>query len=266
MPIENRSQNVLEVRGLSLDIAGTRIVQALNLAVAPGECLAILGRNGVGKTTLLHALAGLHLEASGNVALCGLDYATLPARQAAQWRGLLTQGHADAFPATVMETALTGRHPHLGRWAWESDADQQIALSALEALGLQSLAGRQVHTLSGGERQRLAIATLLVQDPRLYLLDEPLSHLDLNHQMSVLGLFRQRAINHGVGVVMVLHDVNLAARFCDRVLMLFGDGEWRVDEINSPNTDAFDVDTLGRMYGHPFRCVADGPSRLFVPV
>lgn len=255
------SPALLETRKLTLHIGDTHLVQRLDLRVEAGDCLAILGRNGVGKSTLLHTLAGLRPCETGQIALSGQDCAQLPARQVAQWRGLLPQGQSDAFPATVLETALTGRHPHLGRWAWESSEDLDIARNALTTVGLQEMAERQVHTLSGGERQRLAIAALLSQQPRLYLLDEPLSHLDIHHQMVMLDLFRGLAAEQGAGVVMVLHDVNLAQRFCNRALLLFGEGQWEFGAVES----ILNVENLQRLFGHPFRAVADGAWPLFMP-
>lgn len=148
-----------------------------------------LADHGAGKSTLLSTLAGLRKPASGAVLLEGEDAALLHPRQAALRRAWLGQFQNDPFGSTVLETALTGRHPHLGRWDWESTRDAELARGALRAVGLAGMEERQIHTLSGGERQRLTIATLLTQAAPLYLLDEPLSHLDLNHQMAVLELF-----------------------------------------------------------------------------
>jgi len=118
-----------------------------------------------------------------------------------------------------------------------------------------------VHTLSGGERQRLAVATLLTQAPRLALLDEPLSHLDLNHQIAVLDLLTRRARETGMGIVMVMHDVNLARRYADRALLLFGDGSAQC----GPVTEVLDAPTLSRLYGHPLRRIDAGGSDYFIP-
>ena len=139
--------------------------------------------------------------------------------------GLLTQTTEDPFPSTVLDTVLIGRHPHIDFWRWESDADRELARTALAAVGLATFADREIATLSGGERRRVAIATLLAQNPDVFLLDEPINHLDPHHQIDVLRLLRAQA-DAGHAVVMSLHDAGLAARFADRVLMLFGDGEW----------------------------------------
>ena len=149
----------------------------------------------------------------------------------------------------------------LGRWDWEGPEDAAIAMAALTTMGLDGFAERQVPTLSGGERQRLAIAALLVQQPRLYLLDEPLSHLDLHHEITVLDHFRDLAAA-GAGVVMVLHDINLAARYASHVLLLDGEG----GHVIGTAAEVLTAERLSAAFGHPLRAVVDGNSTLFVPV
>ncbi|MDD5296066.1 MAG: ABC transporter ATP-binding protein [Rhodocyclaceae bacterium] len=254
--------SLLAAHELDVAIGGRTLVRRLELSLEAGETLAILGRNGTGKTTLLHTLAGLLAPRSGTVALDGRSYAHRDARETARLRGLLAQSQVDAFPATVLETALVGRHPHLGRWAWEGEADAAIARQALAAVGLSELEIRPVHTLSGGERQRLAIAALLAQQTRLYLLDEPTTHLDLNHQIAMLDLVSRYAGQCGAGFVIVLHDVNLALRYCRRALLLFGEGAWR----EGPVDEVLTAESLSELYGHPLRELRDGERRLFVPV
>lgn len=252
---------LLACRRLAVSIAGKPVVRDLNFALEPGQRLAILGRNGVGKTTLLHTLAGLRAPESGEIMLSGDSYARLGPRCAARLRGLLAQQQSDAFSASVLETVLIGRHPHVSRWDWESAADAQLARAALAEVGLADLAQRSIQTLSGGERQRVALATLLVQQPRLYLLDEPLAHLDLNHQIAMLELLSRRVRNDSVALVMVLHDVNLAARFSDQVLLLYGDGE---NELGD-SAALLDAARLSSLYGHPVRVIQDGEQCWFVP-
>ncbi len=252
---------LLTVIDLDVNIGSVRVAAGLGFELAAGERLAILGRNGTGKTTLLNTLAGLRAAESGSITVCGEGYEALGPRRAAQLRGLLPQGHIDAFQSTVLETALIGRHPHLGRWAWEGREDERIAREALAAVDLAGLGAREVHTLSGGERQRLAIAALLAQQPRLYLLDEPLAHLDLNHQIAVLELLSRRAREDGVGIVMVLHDINLALRHADRALLLFGEGR----TLEGPVAAVLTAESLSRLYGHPLREMRDGGARYFVP-
>lgn len=252
---------LLAVLDLSVSIGGKTVVTGLNLALRPGERLILLGRNGVGKTTLLHTLAGLREPDAGEIRLAGQSYKTHGPRGAARLRGLLPQHQGDAFAASVLETVLIGRHPHCSRWDWESAADEAQAREALAAVGLAGLAARSIHTLSGGERQRVALATLLAQQPALYLLDEPLAHLDLNHQIAVLEGMSRRVRDEQATLVMVLHDINLAARFCDRALLLHGDGEY---ELGASHT-LLDAPRLTRLYGHPLRVIEADGRRWFVP-
>lgn len=255
------SAPILETRDLRLSIGGKLICQNLNLQIQAGERWGVLGVNGVGKTTLLLALAGMKTPHSGSVYLQGQALLEMPRRHAAQICGVMFQDSDDAFPASVLETALIGRHPHLHAWEWESAEDEAIALDALKVVGLAELAQRASNTLSGGERRRLALATLLTQDPALMLLDEPVNHLDLHHQISTLELLKRQVVQHGKTLLMVLHDVNLAARYCDAVLLLFGDGEVR----QGPVREMLTLENLSRLYGHPVRSVDTVEGILFYP-
>jgi iron complex transport system ATP-binding protein len=144
------------------------------------------------------------------------------AARRARRRAVLPQDDSDAFAATVLETALVGRHPHLSRWQWESAADLAIARAALAAMDIGGAEARDVRTLSGGERRRVALAALLTQQPELLFLDEPSSHLDLAHQLALLDRLAGLARTGSKAVLMVLHDVNLAVRCCDHALLLDG--------------------------------------------
>jgi len=233
----------LETRDLDVEIAARRLVEGLSFKISPGEFLAVLGENGVGKTLTMHTLAGLRAPGAGSILLKGRELATWPRRELAGVLGLLAQSSEDPFPSTVLETALIGRHPHIEFWRWESDRDLGIARGALADVDLTDREGRSVETLSGGERRRLAIATVLTQDPVLYLLDEPTNHLDPHHQLEVLKLFRARA-DQGRTVIASLHDATLAARFADQVLLLYGDGTWTY----GPSAAVLDAPHLTRLY------------------
>lgn len=255
---------LLEARGLAVSIGGHRVCADLDWRVGAGDTWAILGRNGVGKSTLLTTLAGLRGQDAG---MLGIGGHALPqsgagpeARALARVRGYLAQQQMDPFASTVMETVLVGRHPHLGRWDWESAADRRIAAAALAEVALNGFAERDVQTLSGGERQRLAVAQLLTQQPQLFLLDEPLTHLDLSHQVAVMDLFSRRAAT-GAAIVAVLHDPGFAARYCRQALLLFGDGEWLAGAADEVIT----ATNLSRLYGHPLRELCADGQRWFVP-
>ena len=251
---------LLETRALTVEIAGKSVCRDLSLALEPGTCVGLLGGNGVGKTTLLHTLAGLRPPLSGTVLLDGRPLSEQPRRRVAQRLGLLMQQPEDSLPATVLETALIGRHPHLDFWRWESHRDVAIARRALRHVGLEGLEQRVQTALSGGERRRLDIATVLVQDPQVFLLDEPAHQLDLQHQMALLGLLKRLAADQGRLVLMSLHDINLAARFCDQVLMLFGAGEALFDAAER----ALDAGNLSRLYHTPVTALSHAGGRVFI--
>lgn len=216
--------STLHTRDLIINIPGRPDGEALNLSVEPGQTWGVLGPNGAGKTTLLHTLAGLLPARSGQVVLDGAPMKEKKRRDIARQLGLVFQERQDSFPATVMETALIGRHPWLSPWENEQAQDQVRAQQALTALDVAELSDRLLNTLSGGERQRVAIATLMTQNPDIWLLDEPTNHLDLHHQVKVMNLLRDQA-QSGKAVFMCLHDLNMAARWCSHVLLVYSNGE-----------------------------------------
>ena len=250
---------VLAARDVAIHGGPRELVSELSLEFSPGEFVAILGRNGCGKTLTLHTLAGLKQAQCGDVLLDGVSLAQLRRRAIAQRLGLLMQDLEDAFTTTALEAVLIGRHPHLALWQWESAADEALARHALADVGLESFADRNVDTLSGGEQRRVAVATLLVQEPKIFLLDEPTNHLDPQHQLHVLGLFRSLADNGGT-VIATLHDPTLAARYADKVILLFGDGRWRAGPVQEVLTS----ETLTELYITPMMEVAAHGRRVFV--
>ena len=244
---------------LRVEVPGRLLVDQLNASFENGEFVAILGQNGAGKSLSLMTLAGLREADGGSI---GLDDQALDSidRQALARRiALLPQDTDDIFPATVMDTVMIGRHPHIARFQWESKEDFEIANNCLKLLDLDGMAERDVLTLSGGERRRLAIAQILTQSPDIYLLDEPTNHLDPQHQLDVLHLFREKA-NKGACVVATLHDVNLAARFADRALLLYGDGRWESGAVD----DVLTEERLSELYATPMDTVPWRDRNLFV--
>lgn len=252
------SSPLLSCSGLTVRVPGRLLVDELDFELPPGEFLAILGQNGAGKTLTMTTLAGLRAPESGNVQLNGDDIYTLPRQRVAKQLALLPQIIDDIFPATVMDTALIGRHPHIGRFQWESEEDRAVAKRALADVGLDTLADRDIFTLSGGERRRLAIAQVLTQTPKVYLLDEPSNHLDPQHQLDTLRVFRAAA-DTGAGVIANLHDVNLAVRFADRCLLLFGDGRWQL----GARKDVLSPELLSELYATNMEAVPWRSQQLF---
>ena len=246
-------------RDLCVEVSGRTLVTDLAFDVVPGEMLAVLGQNGCGKSLTLHTLAGLRPASGGEVLLDGRDLAMSRRQEIAKRLALLPQHVEDIFPATVLDTTMIGRHPHIGRFQWESPADIDIGRAALAAVNLDGLAQRDVLTLSGGERRRLAIAQVLTQQPAVYLLDEPTNHLDPQHQLDALRLFRDKA-DAGAAVVASLHDVNLAVRYADRCLLLYGDGRWDI----GPTGEVLDAKRLTELYATTMEAVAWRSMRLFI--
>ncbi|HET9329870.1 MAG TPA: ABC transporter ATP-binding protein [Steroidobacteraceae bacterium] len=249
----------LAARGVTVRAGARELVRGLDVDFAPGELVAILGRNGSGKTLTLHTLAGLRPPAAGQVSLDGGPIAARKRRAVALRLGLLPQDLEDAFVTTALETVLIGRHPHLALWQWETAEDERLARAALAAVELSDFAARRTDTLSGGEQRRVAVAALLAQQPQLFLLDEPTNHLDPHHQLAVLGLFRSLA-SAGRTVITTLHDPTLAARFADRVLLLPGDGRWSLGPVATTLTAA----ALSELYVAPIIELRDGARRVFV--
>ena len=248
---------LIEARDLTIRIGGKLICAELNLKIFATQALAILGPNGAGKSTLLHTLVGLRKPQSGEILVQRTPLHEWPAKKLAKELGLLFQNPDTGFPARVLEAVLAGRHPHLGRWGWESDHDLMIAKTALAAVGLAEMEQRFLDTLSGGERRRVEIATLLAQEPHCALLDEPGNHLDVGHQIKLLQLLKSRFTRAAHALVAVVHDPSLAVRFCDQALLLHGDGDgaWQAGPVATLTS----AEQLTELYGFPVIRL-DGPS------
>jgi len=244
---------------LTVSVPGRVLVRELDLELRAGEMIAILGQNGAGKSLTLHTLAGLREAARGHVELDRVPIHSLERKMVAQRLALLPQNSEDIFPATVFDTVLIGRHPHIEPLRWESPHDRQIARQCLQKMDLADLSDRNLATLSGGERRRLAIAQTLAQDPSIFLLDEPTNHLDPQHQLDVLDLFVKRT-RLGAAVVTCLHDVNLAARFADRCLLLYGDGRWHLGDTR----DVLTEERLSELYNVRMESLNWRGMKLFV--
>jgi iron complex transport system ATP-binding protein len=249
---------VVQCEAVGVDVPGRSLVSDLRFELRAGRMLAVLGRNGSGKSSTLHALAGLR-ESTGIVRVRGRVLAEWPRRELARTVGLLPQLVEDPFPTTALEAVLVGRHPHIDFWAWEDAGDREYARRALAAVDLAGFEARDIGTLSGGERRRLSIATVLAQDPAVFLLDEPIHQLDPQHQLQVLRLFRELA-DAGRTVIVSLHDVGHAARFADEVLLLFGDGRWEYGECAATLNER----SIGQLYGLPVRELRWDGGRTFV--
>ena len=206
----------LQLAGVSVDIAGRRIVHDVDVVVADGHFVGLLGPNGSGKSTLLKAVYRVHRPATGRILLDGADLLAMRARDAARRLAVVAQETTVEFGFTVMEMVMIGRSPHKGAWERDSAGDREIVHHAIDRVGCGDLAHRSFNTLSGGEKQRALIARAVAQGADHLILDEPTNHLDIRYQVEVLEL----VAGLGVTVIAALHDLSLAALFCDTVYLI----------------------------------------------
>jgi iron complex transport system ATP-binding protein len=199
---------------------GRLVLHEVSIEAGQGELVAIVGPNGAGKSTLLRVLAGSLAPAQGTIELLGRPLAAFDRRALARTVAVVAQDNPVAFPFTVLEVVLMGRAPHLAPFSFESPNDLAVARGALERLGLLALAGRYVQELSGGERKRVVIARALAQEPKVALLDEPTAFLDLKHVAEIFAIMRELCAGQKLAAIVTLHDLNAAALYADRVLLL----------------------------------------------
>ncbi len=213
--------SLMTLESVSRESSGRVLLDAISLTVQAGQFIGVVGPNGAGKTTLLRTMAGLLAPSEGTVFLDGGSLGTYRRRQVAQQIASVPQQSAvGEFRFVSQEVVLMGRYPHLGPWQSETAGDHAIVRKAMTDTETLSFAERAVTELSGGERQRVTLARALAQTPRLLLLDEPTASLDLSHQLQVLNLVRRLVDQEGIAAVAALHDLSLASRYCDRLLLL----------------------------------------------
>ncbi|NQX30016.1 ABC transporter ATP-binding protein [Microbacteriaceae bacterium VKM Ac-2854] len=246
----------LLVEQLTLGYGDRAVIEGLDLVVPPGQVTVIVGANACGKSTLLRSMSRLLSPRSGRVLLDGKEVHRTPAKQLARTLGLLPQSPIAPEGITVSDLVGRGRHPHqrmLSRW---SAADDAAVAAALEATETTQLADRSVDELSGGQRQRVWIAMALAQQTELLLLDEPTTFLDVSHQVEVLDLLTDLNRSRGTTIVMVLHDLNLAARYADRLIAL-ADG--RLHAAGTPG-EVLTEETVRAVFGLDSRVIVDPTS------
>jgi iron complex transport system ATP-binding protein len=214
------TDHTLSAHDLAVGYGDRSVIEGLDLDLVPGRITAIIGANACGKSTLLRSLSRLLSPTQGKVLLDGKEIHKLPAKQVARTLGLLPQSPIAPEGITVAELVSRGRHPHQGLVSRWSTADDDAVAEALEVTATEELAERPVDELSGGQRQRVWIAMALAQQTDLLLLDEPTTFLDVNHQVEVLDLLTDLNRRRGTTIVMVLHDLNLAARYADHLVMM----------------------------------------------
>lgn len=235
----------ISIDNLRAGYGGVEILKGISIDIGASEFVGVVGPNGSGKTTLLRSISRALPPVSGSILLDGCDVYSIPAREFAQRVAVVPQDTLVAFDFSVLEVTLMGRSPRLGRFAVEGVKDTAVAIEALTQTGTVHLKDRSIMALSGGERQRVMVARALAQEPDIILLDEPTSHLDISFQFEIMDLLKRLNNDNGLTVLAVLHDLNLAAQYCDRLVMI-GQGQIRAD--GSPD-EVITADKIRRVYG-----------------
>ena len=218
MQFEHRQSISFTGEDLYVSYGGPKIIEGLNVVIPSGEVTAIIGPNGCGKSTLLKALSRILTPEEGSVRLDGTDIKSIPTREVARKLGILTQNHREPEAISVSDLVRRGRYPHQGIFDQWSTEDQNAVERALEVTGLGEHKEETVDELSGGQKQRAWIAMILAQDSTLMLLDEPTTHLDMPHQMEILEMLVKLSVDEGRTIVLVLHDINMASRYCTNLI------------------------------------------------
>ncbi|CAG9180068.1 ABC transporter ATP-binding protein [Cupriavidus pinatubonensis] len=241
---------------------GTRVlVDGLSLEIAPAQLWCVAGPNGVGKSTLMGVLSGLRRADGGSASLDGTPLERLSPATLARQRAFLPQAVHDTFSMSVLDAVRVGRHPHLSGWGWTGRDDDAVVRAAIDAMDLETLSARDVLTLSGGERQRAALAAVLAQQAPLLLLDEPVSHLDLRHQIMVLEVLASLARAGRHAIVVILHDLNLARRYATHALLMSEDGT----ALHGPAHQVLTPEQCSRALRTPIVSVTDGLHTALIP-
>ena len=219
--MKERNKQAISAQSLSYRVDAQDLLDCVDFSVDAGQMVGLIGPNGAGKSTLLRAISGILRVQEGAVLLEGRDLRSIAAKDVATNLALVPQIAPYTHGFTAMELVLMGRYPHLGRFQVEGRSDNCIAMESMGLTETDQFADRTLDTLSGGERQRVFVARALAQQPRVLLLDEPTSNLDVLHQLMVLDLVRQ-LVDDGLTAVAAFHDLSMAARYCDKLVVMSG--------------------------------------------
>lgn len=234
----------------------------VSVTIPAGAFCGIIGPNGSGKTTLLKCISGYIKPTSGRVTLSGRDVSSLSVREVARRMALVQQHAAIEYDFTVMDIVMTGRNPHIGRLKSETAADYAIANDALQRAGIMHLKDRLVTTLSGGEWQMMILARALTQQADIMLLDEPVTGLDIRHQVSIMSTVKRLAGERGISVVCVLHDLNLALRYCNQIVLL---KKGEIYAQGAPD-EVLTQENVERVYETPVHILEKNEERFILPI
>lgn len=240
---------IIHVTDIDFRYKEIRALRGISFEVRRGEFLGVIGPNGSGKTTLIRVIDGILAPQRGGVSISGSAIRGMGRREIARLVAVVPQDLPLVFPYRAIEIVMMGRSPHLGMLRFEGESDLEIVRGAMEMTDTAALADRRMDSLSGGERQRVLIARALAQEPEVILLDEPTAFLDIKHQAEFFGLMKRLNRERGLTVLAVTHDINLAAAYCDRVMLL---KEGRIHTLGTPGEviteanirEAYETDVL----------------------
>lgn len=238
------------------------VLRDISFAVMPGEFLAIAGPNGAGKTTLLNLLCRTLTPKPGTIRIDSAPVESYGAEALAEKMAVVRQEFVPIFGFSVIETVMMARTRHFGAMGFESKADREIVNRALDVTDTSRFASRPLASLSAGERQRVFIARALAQDTAILLLDEPTNFLDLKHQVAIFDLLKSAQLNENKTLVAVTHDINLAAQYCDRTLLLGTDGSYRHGQPG----EILSAEQIEKVFGVPVFAGQVGRGRFFIPL
>jgi len=207
----------LIIKNVSFSYASVRALDKISIEIDEGEIVSLVGPNGAGKSTLLKCIDRILRPQKGVIFLDGKEVSRISSKELARMMGYVPQNMVEVFPFTVFDIVLMGRRPHIG---WRvNEKDVEIVAQTLKFMGIEELGARYFDELSGGEKQKVAIARAIAQEPKILLLDEPTSNLDIRHQLEVMVIIRKLVQERGISAIMAIHDLNLASRFSDRLVM-----------------------------------------------
>ncbi|MBD3339623.1 MAG: ATP-binding cassette domain-containing protein [Candidatus Lokiarchaeota archaeon] len=250
---------MLKIDELYFSYNSVSILKKITFEVNYGDFLGIIGPNGSGKTTLLRNIDGILKPNKGSILIENVNQKQLTRKEIARLIGYVPQREANIFPTTVFETVLMGRKPHIN-WT-ETKEDRKIVAETLEHLNLGAFALRDINQLSGGERQKVYIARALVQQPKILLLDEPTANLDLRHQIEVLDMLLNTKNERGVTVIIAIHDLNLALKYCDKVIIL-NKGE----VFAKGGKEVINKEIIQNVYGVKVRIIEHEGQKFIIPI